>query len=336
MNASDWLEVVRREYLEDFVPAGGAAVKFVVPAGEAERDDVRHGLQAAALRGGFQWAAVDAAATKIHLVEQVFFAVAGQVDWDDLARSYLHRHLLESGYRVPDEASEAGRADSPLSLDALEAANDSPGPVFVGELKRGLANRLYRDAAMTREFRLAMLHLCLAQLDPADDPALAEAVGQWLRGELRLISGVKRALIFQRIARHNARHLLTSLAYWLRRCGRSGLVLLLDVTRYGDATRPADRGPGLYYGAQACLDLYEVLRQLIDATDDLESCFAGVLAGPEFLTDERRGLRRYQALYLRIVDEVRDRHRPNPRSALVRLAPAPVSASAQPAAAPAR
>jgi P-loop Domain of unknown function (DUF2791) len=326
MDASDWLEVVRREYLEDFIPAGGAAVKCVVPEGEAEREAVRERLRAAALEGGFQRAEVDATETKIHLVDHLFFAVARQVDWDALARSFLRRYLAEAGFRLPAAGGEDAPGAAPLTLAALEAVNDFPGPVFHGEVRRGLANRLYRDGAMTREFRLAMLHLCLAQLDPADDPDLAESVRRWLRGELRLISGVKRALIFQRIARHNARHVLGSLAHWLKCCGRSGLVLLLDITRYGDATRPRDRGPGLYYSPAACLDLYEVLRQLIDATDDLTSCFTAVLAGPELLLDDRRGLQRYQALFLRVADEVRDRYRPNPRSALVRLAPAPAAA----------
>ena len=33
MNVQEWLEVIRAEYLRDFIPAGGAAVKFVVPGG---------------------------------------------------------------------------------------------------------------------------------------------------------------------------------------------------------------------------------------------------------------------------------------------------------------
>jgi hypothetical protein len=178
---------------------------------------------------------------------------------------------------------------------------------------------LLRDYGLSREFRLAMLRLCLAQLDPAEDPTLHEAVKQWLVGDLRLVSGVKRALIFQRIARHNARHLLFSLARWLKAAGASGLVLALDIARYADGARPSERGPGLYYSTVAVLDAYEVLRQLIDATDELEHCFVGVLADPAFLADDRRGLRRYHALYLRVSDEVRDRYRPNPFASLVRV-----------------
>jgi hypothetical protein len=67
------------------------------------------------------------------------------------------------------------------------------------------------------------------------------------------------------------------------------------------------------------MDAYEVLRQFVDATDELEGCLIGVLAPLEFLDDERRGVERYTALKLRVWDEVRDRQRANPLAALVRL-----------------
>ena len=44
-----------------------------------------------------------------------------------------------------------------------------------------------------------------------------------------------------------------------------------------------------------------------------------VVAGPEFTSDPARGVDAYQALKLRIYDEVRDRNRDNPYSSLVRL-----------------
>lgn len=325
MDAHDWLEVMRLEYLDDFIRLGGGAVKFVVPADADGRAEVREGLRAAAERGGFQFASVDATTTKLHMIDHLFHDIARQVDWDALAKACLRRCLTEMGFRLPgldgdvDGGVDGDGEREQLTLSALAARNDLPESLFYGEVTRGVSNRLYRDHAMSREFRLAMIRLCLAHLDPADDPALTDAVKQWLRGELRLISALKRVLIFQRIARHNARHMLLSLAHWLRLAGKSGLVLTLDIARYGDATRPRDRGPGLYYSTAACMDAYEVLRQLIDAADELEAGFVGVLAAPEFLHDERRGLRSYQALYLRIADEVRDRYRPNARSALVRL-----------------
>ena len=67
----------------------------------------------------------------------------------------------------------------------------------------------------------------------------------------------------------------------------------------------------------AMLDAYEVLRQFIDATDNLENCVILVIAPPEFIEDEKRGVSRYPALKMRIWDEVRDRERDNPYAPLV-------------------
>ena len=62
-----------------------------------------------------------------------------------------------------------------------------------------------------------------------------------------------------------------------------------------------------------------MLRQFIDGTDDLESMLLVVHVPPEFLSDGKRGLNRYEALKLRIWDEVRDRQYQNPLGALIRL-----------------
>ncbi len=314
MSPQDWLDVVRREYLEEFVRDGGAAVKFVVPGSETDRVALRDGLRGAADTLGFQFAFVSASETKIHLIDRLFHEVARQVDWDGLVLSFLSHTLAAEGHRLPSGSDE-------FRLPVIAELNGFDERLFRQEVNRSLWNRLFRDYAMSQEFRLAMIQLCRAQLDPGDDPALANAVREWLRGELRLVSAVKGAIIFQRIARHNARHMLFSLAHWLKIAGKSGLVLGMDISRYADSTRPSARGDGLYYSTAAALDAYEVLRQLIDATDELEFCLFAALAGPEFLSDDRRGLRSYHALNLRIADEVRDRYRQNPLSSLVRIAP---------------
>ena len=44
-----------------------------------------------------------------------------------------------------------------------------------------------------------------------------------------------------------------------------------------------------------------------------------MIGAPELLNDTNRGVDAYQALKLRISDEVRDRQRDNPYSSLIRL-----------------
>ncbi len=313
--AAPWLALMEREYLAGFIRDGGAAVKFVVPPDETARLVVRDGLRTVAERNGFHFVSVDAATTKIHLIDQVFHQIARQIDWDGLTQAFLERLLSAGGYSVPSPPE-------PLTLPSLARANGLPEDVFRGRVDQLLIGHVFNDCAMAQEFRLAMLYLCEGALG-MESPELVASIRDWLRGELRLLSALKRALIFQKIARHNARHMLLSLVHWLHEAGSAGLVLVLDISRYSDARRPADRGEGLYYSRAATLDAYEVLRQLIDSTDELQHCFVCVLADPLFLSDDRRGVRAYQALEMRITDEVRDRYRPNPLAALARLDPAP-------------
>ena len=324
MRPQDWLEIVRREYLQDFIRHGGAAVKFVVPAEEIGHDQLRDQLGKIAKEEGFLFAFVDAKSTKIHMVDKLFHEVARQVDWDGLAYSFVTQIFKENKYELPTARDE-------FNLQQIALRNKREEKLLRKELHTWLEEAIYRDFEMSQEFRIAMIRLCMAQLDPGGaSPYLSNAIKEWLRGELRLISTLKEALIFQKVARHNARHMLFSLAHWLKLIGKNGLVLSLDISRYLTSARPKDSADSFYYSAPATLDAYEVLRQFVDGTDELECCFIAVVASREFLTDEKRGLNRYDALKLRIWDEVRDKHRQNPFASLIRLAsgaksPLPVS-----------
>jgi len=314
MTPQEWLDIIRKEYLQDFIRRGGATVKFVVPMEEIGHDQLRDELRKAAEEEEFLFAFVDAASTKIHMIDKLFHEVARQVDWDGLAYSFVTRIFKENKYELPTAPDE-------FNLERIALLNKREEKLLRKDLNTWLEQAIYRDFEMSQEFRIAMIRLCMAQLDPGGaSPFLSNAIKEWLRGELRLISTLKEALIFQKVARHNARHMLFSLAHWLKVNGRNGLVLNLDISRYTVSARPKDPDDSFYYSTPATLDAYEVLRQFIDGTDELECCFIAVVAPREFLTDEKRGLNRYYTLKLRIWDEVRDRHRPNPFASLIRLA----------------
>jgi hypothetical protein len=113
---------------------------------------------------------------------------------------------------------------------------------------------------------------------------------------------------------------MVSLAAWHAQVSGSGVVVDLDLTRLALTRRPPlEQRVGVYYSKAAVLDAYEVLRQLVDATDSLRSAYVAITLPPEAVTDESRGLPAYSALQLRVVDEVRDRRRANPFAALVRM-----------------
>lgn len=323
MNPEDWLEIVQKEYLQDFIRGGGAAVKFVVPTDEIDHTDLRGKIHGISEAEGYLFAFVDAAKTRMHMIDHLFHSVARQVDWDDLAFSFICRIISENGYKTPSQGQE-------FSLRKLAELNGRDQRLLQSELNSLLEKNLFCDYQMCQEFRIAMIRLCQAQLDPTGiSPVPSVVIKEWLRGELRRISEIKPALIFQKVMRHNARHMLCSLSYWLHLAGKSGLVIVMDISRCL-LQRPKPKDPGdesRYYTKATTLDTYELLRQFIDATDEMEFCFNVVIAPLPFLQpptpDNRRSVWEYDALKLRIWDEVHDKYRANPLSSLIRLSSSP-------------
>jgi hypothetical protein len=248
------------------------------------------------------------------MIDQVFFAVACQIDWEAMSESFLRRIYTQAAFPIPDGSQD-------LTVAGVARHYDYDQGELNRTLNQQLQRELLKDFRMTQEFRVAMMRLCQSKLIDNNAAAIERgAVLEWLRGELRQIAMLRSALIFRRIARHNARHMLFSLAHWVVRNGYDGLLIDLDIRRCAVAKRGMSELPGeVYYTKAAVMDAYEVLRQLVDATDELSACCVTLTAAPEFLTDDTRGLATYTALQLRIWDEVRDRRRDNPLSALVRL-----------------
>lgn len=311
LRVPDYADFLSEHYLADYLPAGGAAVKLAVAGTPETAGRLQRALGAAADKAGCLFVTVSAEDVKLSQIDQLFFAVARAVDWDALAAAVVRSaydavHFpAGTGLRVADVAHEH-------DVDARE---------LYRSVRRQLEHTLLGDAALARELRRAVLRLAQVQLGGGDvDRAEHDAVLGWLRGELKSVAALRPALIHSRIGRHNARDLLLSLSRLLLDAGWGGLVLVVDAARLAEARRPpVEQRTGVYYSKAAVLDAYEVLRQLIDATDDLRGVLALVVVPPELVTDESRGLPAYTALQLRVADEVRDRRRANPFAALVRL-----------------
>ena len=68
------------------------------------------------------------------------------------------------------------------------------------------------------------------------------------------------------------------------------------------------------------MDHYEVLREFVDATDQLTGALMIVVTDNEFLDETGpKGYHIYQALMTRIMDDVHDKNQVNPMASLVRL-----------------
>ncbi|HEY3377944.1 MAG TPA: BREX system ATP-binding domain-containing protein [Armatimonadota bacterium] len=317
---NEWVTRLRDEYLLEFIADGGAAVKIAVATPEL-RDAVAPAVRQAA--DGYLTAHVDAAQTKVHMVHQLFHAVARQVDWDGMAERWLRAALPACGILVEPE--------QPFSdMETIAHANGRSVQMLYGDINRLITNGILCDYRMGKEFRTAMAMLCLWRINPQNVSSNdAEMLKQWLIGERCNLSALKRMQIHQRIGRHNARLLLASLATWSRLVGYRGFVLTLDLTTVieNDVSLLT---PVVRYSRAAVLDTYEVLRQCIDEVDEMTHFLLVAITGGGLLdpNNPRRNVDNYTALKLRIIDEVHDKHRANPLNVMVRLGePAPEGAA---------
>lgn len=310
----DWLRVMDDEYLSGFVRDGGASIKFAVTP-----DEVKAGLYAEVERRcrklGYLLVRLNAADMRAHMPQDIFFKLASQVDWRLLSRRMILRLAAERGYTVD------GIGDDPADgvFDSVAEANGLDRQFVLNEIRPGLQNSIFKNLEMAKDFRVGMTQLCLEEGTRGDyngQPLL-----DWLTGANTRISSVRPFSIYTGINRTTARYFIESALHWIRLVGYAGTVILLDSSRVTVARNPRDGRR--YYTRPMAMEHYQLLREFIDSADRLSGMLLLVVTNYDFLDDgggaRSRGYRTYDALYTRIMDDVRDRNRVNPVASLVRL-----------------
>ncbi len=307
----DWVDVIDREYLSSLIAEGGAAVKFAI-TGEDRRPALAAVLHERCGEGGHVLVKVDAATCRVHMPQDIFFAVASQLDWPLLARRVTLGFLREMGFRVDGIDPERVRD---VVGDVAEQSGLEVSDVLM-ELRPVLYDRVLRNPDMLRAFRVAMNHLCVMTRDRGEDDG--QPLIDWLTGANTRIGNVRHFEVHTPINRTTARYFIESALYWIRFAGHTGTVILLENARVLLARNPRD---GLrYYTKAMTVDHYEVLREFIDNADRLHGALVVVATDETFLDENApKGWGIYNALRTRVMDDVRDRHVVNPVAALVRL-----------------
>ena len=306
VNVDDYLSCFSKYYTDSFAADGGSAVRAVL-GNPAVREQLRAEVQRDAESKRFVYARVDSGETKIQQLHDVFFAISRNINWSGLARRW--------GRKVLSERFQVDETD--LSLAGLMQREIAEPFVIKRRIDELLSERLLRNANLSGEFRRAMYQLVVSVLEPNSMAASATPhVLRWLNGDIEKIALVKAAFIYRRIGKTNARQMLTSLSRWLRECGYAGLVVTIDLGALMTSQKVAT---GHRYSRAALVDVYEVLRQFIDAIDEVEGLVVVLLADEAFADDRTRGTSIYRALHMRLSDDVWDLNRANAMAPMVRI-----------------
>ena len=306
----EWLGFIDSEYLSTFVKDGGASVKFAVTL-EERKPELYSSLKARCEELDYVFVELDAFTSRVHMPQDIFFALAKQIDWRLLAHRMVRRLAEEKGFSV-DGVAIMDVNDN--IYDALARANGIEARFVLQEIRPDVVSRVVRNQNMARDFKVAMTHLCTS-LDGGES---RQPLLDWLTGVNTRISNVRPFSIRTSINRTSARHYIESALYWVRHVGHAGTALLLENSRVTLAKRPKDGSR--YYTRAMTIDHYELLREFIDDVDRLTATLMVVVTNNDFIDEQSaRGWRIYSALQTRIMDDVRDRNLVNPVAALVRL-----------------
>lgn len=314
MPTAEWVRFIGSEYLNTFIKDGGASVKFAV-TDEERVSDLATDLEAQSHRLGCAFVKINAAEARVHMPQDIFYAVSRQVDWRLLARRVIVALGGQANYRIDD----VNPYDCGGIYSAIGDANGLDAPAVIQELRPMIQEQVFKNRKMARDFRVAMTHLCLSEAAGYSNAYMGQPLIDWLTGENPRLSNVRHFAVHTSINRMTARHFMESAFYWIRYAGNAGVVILLDNRQVTIPRRPQDGSR--FYTKPMVIDHYELLRELIDSTDRLSGALVVVASNPDFLDEDSRsrGFGCYEALMTRVMNDVRDKNLVNPIASLVRL-----------------
>jgi len=172
------------------------------------------------------------------------------------------------------------------------------------EIRTQLRKHFLENPMLDNNFALAcsMLTGCILGYPVLEDQN-RDMLLAWLEGDRSIKISQLRALDFypSRITKYNARHMLRSLAEVARMGNYSGLFITIDNLEILISRSSLEL---LHYTKMKREDTYESIRQLIDDIDSMKNIMFVYAFDRELIDNENTGLKAYQALWMRIQNEI--------------------------------
>ena len=177
-------------------------------------------------------------------------------------------------------------------------------PLSKGEIRAALRKYFTRNPRLDNAFAGCCQLLTGGLLGhPLLENASRELILGYLHGDKTVKLSQMRALGLSAsgITKYNARHLLRSLCEVVRLAGYKGLLIVID-----DMETLLNRAPGaaIRYTKLRREDTYESIRQLIDDIDSMRNVLFLLCFRRELMDDDSYGMKSYQALWMRVQNEV--------------------------------
>ena len=290
-------DFLQEHYLQNYIARGGSKIKFAAGRPGSGKTHFARYLSESAASMGYLTVSFSATEVWLHDFREVYLEILRQCDIERVLAGCAAQITRGLGYNPADIApgqslmdwlSEHGEGDA-LSRSEIR-----------GELRRYFTQNPLLDNCFA-----ACCSLLTGSIlgHPVLEDASRELILGYLNGDKAVKPSQMRALGISPsgVTKYNARHLLRSLAELVRLGGWQGLFVVIDDMEV--LLRRTSDGP-IRYTKLRREDTYESIRQLIDDIDSMRWLFFLLCFDRELLDDEDIGVKSYQALWMRIQNEV--------------------------------
>ena len=290
-------DFLTEKYLETYIPQGGSKIKLVTGLQGSGKSFFAEHMLAEAETRNYLTVVISARSTWLHDLRELYLEILRQCGLESVLRDcadQIIRNLnydpasIPAGKTLMDVLSEKGEADA----------------FSRGEIREALRSRFTRNPLLDNTFALCCSLLTGDLLGyPVLEPANRDLILRWMHGD-KSVKAVQMKMMGMspvRITKYNARHLLRSLCEIIHLSGRRGLMVVIDDLEQL-VKRPAEGQISYSKGRRE--DTYESIRQLIDDIDSMRYVLFLLCFDRELMDNESTGLKSYQALWMRVQNEV--------------------------------
>ncbi len=287
----------REKYLQEYIRNGGSKIKFVTGRTGSGKTHFLRLMTSIARKENYITADFSAKNVWMHDFREIYIEIFRQCDIMECLTAISY-HLIEEMGFDHNEIPEGMRFIDYLSQNGFGDA------LTRREIRTQLRQIFLENPMLDNNFALACSMLTGSVLGyPVLEEQNKELLLAWLEGDRTIKLSQLRALDFypSRITKYNARHMLRSLAEVIRMGGFSGLFITIDNLEILVSRSSLEL---VHYTKMKREDTYESIRQLIDDIDSMKNIMFVYAFDRELIDNENMGLKSYQALWMRIQNEI--------------------------------
>ena len=287
----------REKYLQEYIRNGGSKIKFVTGRTGSGKTHFLRLMMAVAREEHYKTVWFSAKDIWMHDFKEIYVEIFHQCDLLSCLEAASGSLIREMGYDPQD---------IPAGMKFIDylSQNGEGDAVTKREIRAQLRRFFLENPMMDNNFALACSMLTGSILGyPILEEQNQELLLSWLEGDRSIKLSQLRALDFypSRITKYNARHMLRSLAEVVRMGGFSGLFMAVDNMEILISRSSLE---AVHYTKMKREDTYESIRQLIDDIDSMKNIMFVYAFDRELIDNENAGLKSYQALWMRIQNEI--------------------------------